>query len=94
MKRLDLAHLGLVAHGCSDCSDKAPSIPLLDTSTLEAPVAQGHRRDTVEELRGSPKNSQYWANYAEVLQAHQLYEIAQVAWGGRLGSGMSLLEGH
>ena len=43
--------------------------------------------DTVEELQGSPENSQYWANYAEVLQAHQLYDVAQVAWGVRLGSG-------
>ena len=55
------------------------TIPEVDVSSLEAPVAQAIV-ETVKELQNSPKSSpQYWANYAEVLQAHQLYEI-----GGRV----------
>ena len=79
-------HLAWLLAACSDSGTSLPSIPVVDVARLEAPVAKAIG-DTVEELQGSPENSQYWANYAEVLQAHQLYDVAQVAWGVRLGSG-------
>lgn len=79
-------HLAWLLAACSDSGTSLPSIPVVEVAGLEAPVARAIG-DTVEELQGSPENSQYWANYAEVLQAHQLYDVAQVAWGVRLGSG-------
>ena len=85
MKRLIFTLAGLLS-ACSEPGTPNPTIPEVDVSSLEAPVAQAIV-ETVKELQNSPKSSQYWANYAEVLQAHQLYEIATVAWKVRLDSG-------
>ena len=50
------------------CSDKAPVVAPLDTSTLEAPVAQSidSARRAVQANTLDPN---VWATYAEVLQA-------------------------
>ena len=85
MKRLIFSLAWLVS-ACSEPGSSTPTIPVVDVSTLEAPVAQAIG-DTIKELQISPKNSKYWSNYAEVLQAHQLYEVAKVAWDVRLDSG-------
>ena len=85
MKRLIFTLAGLLS-ACSEPGTPNPTIPEVDVSSLEAPVAQAIV-ETVKELQNSPKSSQYWANYAEVLQAHQLYEISTVAWKVRLDSG-------
>ena len=85
MKRL-IVSLAWLVSACSEPGSSTPTIPVVDVSTLEAPVAQAIG-DTIKELQISPKNSKYWANYAEVLQAHQLYEVAKVAWDVRLDSG-------
>ena len=61
------------------CGDKAPVVPAIDTSTLEAPVAESidsaHRA-----LQAAPSDPAAWATYAEVLQAHQLLNEAAEAW--------------
>ncbi|MBL21517.1 MAG: hypothetical protein CMJ37_01545 [Phycisphaerae bacterium] len=85
MKRL-IFTLAWLLSACSESGPSIPTIPEVDVSTLEVPVAQAIG-ETVEELQGFPENSQYWANYAEVLQAHQLYQVARIAWAVRLGSG-------
>ena len=85
MKRL-IFTLAWVLSACSEPGSSTPKIPEVDGSTLEAPVAQAIG-DIVTELRSSPETSQSWANYAEVLQAHQLYELAKMAWDVRLDSG-------
>ena len=85
MKRL-IFTLTWVLSACSEPGSSTPKIPEVDGSTLEAPVAQAIG-DIVTELRSSPETSLYWANYAEVLQAHQLYELAKMAWDVRLDSG-------
>ena len=61
------------------CSDKAPVVAPLDTSTLEAPVAQSidSARRAVQANTLDPSA---WATYAEVLQAHQLLNEAAEAW--------------
>ena len=85
MRRLVFT-LAWLLSACSESGSSTPTIPEVDTSTLEAPVAQAIG-DAIDELRSSPEASQYWANYAEVLQAHQLYEVATSAWKVRLNSG-------
>ena len=61
------------------CSDKAPVVAPLDTSTLEAPVAESidSARRAVQANTLDPSA---WATYAEVLQAHQLLNEAAEAW--------------
>ena len=61
------------------CGDKAPVVSAIDTSTLEAPVAESidsaHRA-----LQAAPSDPAAWTTYAEVLQAHQLLNEAAEAW--------------
>ena len=61
------------------CGDKAPVVSAIDTSTLEAPVAESidsaHRA-----LQAAPSDPAAWTAYAEVLQAHQLLNEAAEAW--------------
>ncbi len=71
---------------CCACSDKAPVVSDIDTSTLEVPVAEAIGKAHLD-LQAAPSDPAAWTRYAEVLQAHQLLKEASDAWTTRMTLG-------
>ena len=68
------------------CSEPAPKIPQVDVAALEGPVANAVQQ-SIEDLELALDEPRLWSNYAEVLQAHQLYGAARKAWQARFKLG-------